>query len=238
MFILASLSSSGCGGKEETSKVSDLAGLYRAAYSRAEGSVMIQVSESGSVMASVADGTDGSQPIFYSGSGSTDSTGYVTVVCTSPSTPGTVVIDGAFASLGSTTPYFEGSISSTSAGFNLSNAIIGLTTRSTANPFAGSYSGNYKLALLGRTQGTMTAAVAEDGTLTGTIVDLEQGTVAVTGTVNSVGAVTFAGTSSKADTSTFVGGFTFDSSDSKKGFGKWTSTAWVGGGAFALAAGS
>lgn len=224
----------GCGGEGKQSTAADFAGSYRAGYTRGAGSILMQVGASGAVRVSVIDGSDSPTPIFYSGTGSTDATGFASITCTSPMRSGSLTLDGSFVAMGSLPPFFEGDLTSTPAGITVRGLTIGQTSVSTANPFVGTWQGSYLLTTPAKTQGTITLTIESGGGVTGTLTDTDQGTVAVTGSVNSVGAMTFAGTSSKADISTFTGGFGFGPDGAKMGVGKWSSTALPLGGSLSL----
>ncbi len=230
LFVLAA----GCGGSTKLASAADFVGSYTASYSRGAGSVLIHVLEGGEVQISVLDGSDSASPVFYSGSGSTDVTGYTSVSCTSPMASGQIVITGAFVAMGSFAPFFEGDMTFSPSGIKVRGISIGQATQSTACPFVGSWQGSYKLASPSRTQGVLSLTVSADGSLTGVLTDIEQGSVSVTGVVNGVGAFSFSGTSSTSDKTSFSGGFGHGSSEAKMGVGKWSSTAWTSGGPLTL----
>lgn len=240
-FVTACLAASilsagiaGCGGESKQSTSADFAGSYRASYTRGTGSILMQVGAGGAVRVSIIDGSDSAAPDFYSGTGSTDGTGFARITCTSPMRSGSLILDGSFLAMGSLPPFFEGDLTSTPAGISVRGLTIGQEGKSTANPFVGVWQGSYQLTTPTKTQGTVSLTVESGGGLTGTLTDLDQGTVAVTGSVNSVGAMTFSGTSSKGDVSTFNGGFGFGPDGKKMGVGKWTSTALPLGGSLSL----
>lgn len=232
--LAASVLMAGCGGDTKQSSAADFAGSYRASYTRGTGSILMQVGSGGAVRVSILDDSDSSAPVFYSGTGSTDATGFAAIECTSAMRPGSFSLDGAFVKMGSLEPFFEGDLTSTPAGISVRGLTIGREGMSTANPFIGSWQGTYKLTTPAKTQGTVSLTVESGGTVTGTLTDTDQGTVAVTGSVNSVGVLTFTGTSSTADVSTFTGGFGFGPDGAKIGVGKWTSTALPLGGSLSL----
>jgi hypothetical protein len=168
------MTSAGCTPREEFAA----GGVYHASYNRAGGDVVLDVRSNGNVNFIVNDADLGT----LTGSGSVSGT---TFQAQSTTGAETVTLNVTFSGSGTSavpTGTISGAFNATFTGFRVAEP--------NTNVFTGTYSGT----IAGDGTGTFTLNAAENGAITGTVVDDEQNQYTLSGTYTRVGAATMTAT--------------------------------------------
>ncbi len=172
--------SSGCGGDGASAgDAAPFAGFYRAAYNRAEGTVLVEVRDSGEIEVVVNDGDHGT----FAGTGRIEEHNGLDVACTGPAGRMVRVV---------------GTLSGTGAGRMAHGNIAGaFTTAYTATFVAESgrsvFEGEYEGVFQGTAQGTWRVEVNSTGHAVGMVFPSTGAGFAMSGTVGPTGLTTLLG---------------------------------------------
>ncbi|MBW7927875.1 MAG: hypothetical protein H3C58_07275 [Fimbriimonadaceae bacterium] len=170
----------GCGGSGgSSSDAAPFAGFYRAAYNRAEGTVLVHVRDNGDIEVVVNDGDQGT----FAGSGRIQEHNGLDVACTGPAGR-TVRVVGTLSGSGAGR-IAHGTVAGAFA--------TGYTATFVAAPGRSVFEGEYEGAFQGTAEGTWRVEVNATGHAVGMVHPSTGGAFAMSGTVGPTGLTTLLG---------------------------------------------